>query len=720
MYHRGVGSFTFSMLCVPYVLLALVLSVLGGLAIVIRGDTVVRLAFLLLVVVGLIWSATWILVGCTTDPALARDLLDVGYGPVSFGGVGLLVFVLGASGRFDNHRGVVLLALVVCTASAAVTWATDWVVAGVHETPSGMFYSTPGWFQLLHVGNIPLWGGLGVLISRRGMRASKSDRWRMQRRRIVWMVGLVSIALSDSLLSRGYGYYPVNWLAVLAATVLAIHSIVREDLFRGRGVDYPALIEVGTMTGVLAFLVVATWRGNDTWMASPAVTAVFLAPLPMLGLVAAWTMRIRRRRAERASDEAVQAIDRFADDVRDLDDEAAVARRLAEVLGTHAPVVAVRVVALDDQGAPRSLAADDAPVPRIDARVRAWLVANPEPLVAAELGAARLGGLRALIEDTVARLDADLVVPLVDRDALVGLALGELPPYRVLRDAERDFVRAAASTAARGLTFVALTREADHLASTAREVELAEAVAHARATGDVSHDAGAWQVLGHYRPAARVAGDVWSCADLDDGRLLVFAGDVVGRGVPSALVSAAVGGVCDAAPAVLGPALTPRALLEAVHQTVRDLGGGTQRVTALAAVLDRRAGTVRWASAGHRGAYVVHPPAADGDGRARLDILAGRSTPLGDPQLVIAEGEKPLGDGDHLVAASDGVVEIRNGRGDPWGDRRLQRILRDQLLGAGDRAARMIVAGAVAHAGDAPIHDDMLVVVVRPVAASAP
>jgi hypothetical protein len=103
------------------------------------------------------------------------------------------------------------------------------------------------------------------------------------------------------------------------------------------------------------------------------------------------------------------------------------------------------------------------------------MVANPEPLVVAEMTTTRLGGLRALVEDVAERLATDVAVPLVDRDSLIGLAACTLPPYRVLRDGERDFVRAASTTAARGLTFMALTREAGHLASTAREVELAEA-----------------------------------------------------------------------------------------------------------------------------------------------------------------------------------------------------------------------------------------------------
>jgi serine phosphatase RsbU (regulator of sigma subunit) len=714
VYRRAVGDLTFSVLCLPYLAAFLAVAFLCGLVVVVRGDPVLRLAMLVISGTGVVWTGAFTLLGCTQDHDLAILILKCGYGPAAIAGPGLMMLVLGISGRFDTRRGVIALGFLSSLISAAICVSTNWVVKDVHQTPSGMLYTTPGWYQLIHVGHIPLWGVIGVFISRRGMRA-RDERARRQRQRAIWFIGLVSVTLMDSLLAHQIvGYYPVAWLPILAATFLAIYGIRREDMLKGRGIDEPAVLELAIMAAVLAFLVVVTWGGNRTWMGRPVVTAIFLAPLPMLALVAAWTMRIRRRRAERASDEASQAIDRFADEVRDLDDEAAVAQRLGELLSAYAPISNVRVWLLDEAG-PRSLVPAAAAVPKIDTRVRAWLIANAEPLVVAELTTTRLGGLRALVEEVVERLDTDVVMPLVDRDTLVGLAVGELPPYRVLRDDERDFVRAVATTAARGLTFLALTREADHLASTAREVELAEAVAQARATGDVTVAAGLWQVLAHYRPAARVAGDVWSCADLGGGRLLVFAGDVVGRGVPSALVSAAVGGCADAAPPLAGPTLEPRQLLEVVHQTVRDLGGGTQRVTAFAALLDLEKANIKWACAGHRGAYLVHPPTGDGeDQRARLELLGARSSPLGEPNLVIAEGDRALGGDDHLVACSDGVVEVRDGRGEPWGDRRLQRMLRDQLVGAGDRAARMLVAAAIAHAGDAPVADDMLVVVVRP------
>ncbi len=707
------GELAFSPLSLPFLAATISLVVLGVMSVVVRGDTLIRLAILLMIAMLLPWTLSCTLVGSTRDPALARLLIVAGLGPVSVVGPALMLLVLAISGRVDAHRLLLAVAFACAVASMVLCWTSTLIVGEIFETPSGILFFRPGSLQMLHILQIPVWGATGVVLSRRSTSGMQSQELRIHRRQVIVVIGLSLLTLLDTLLALDIGWYPAAWFPILFSSCIGVYAVLRLDLFRARGIDHAAVLELGLLIGVTAMLYVVLWGGNRTWTDRPLAAAVFTAPMPMLGLVASWTLRIKRRRAERAGEGASQAIDAYADEVERLDDERKVAVRLAELLAAHTLTSDVRVWLAGDDGVLHAAVPAEGAQTAVDARVRAWLVANPDPVVVAELATVRLGGLRMLVEALIGTLRADVIVPLVDRDTLVGMAAGNLPRFRVLRDDERDFVRAAATTAARGMTFVGLTREAGHLAETAREVEVAEAVQQARAVGDTTIDAGPWQVVAHYRPSARVAGDLWATAQLGDGRQLLFIGDVVGRGVPAALVSAAVGGVCEAAASLRGAALEPRALLELVHRTVRDIGGGSQRVTAFAAVIDAEARRIRFACAGHRGAYLVRP--GDTDDRVRLDVMHARGTPLGEPQLSIGEGERRLGLEDVVVTCSDGVVEIRDGRGETWGERRLQRMLRNQVLSAGDKAARMIVAAAVAHAGDAPVLDDLLAVVVRPV-----
>ena len=142
------GSLAFSPLCVPYVALGLETAFLAALALVIRGDAVLRLAILCCCAVVLPWAISFVVVGCTDDPVLAEHVYRVGYGPAPLCGPALMMLVLGVSGRFDGHRVLVGVAFLSAFASTVICWSTDWIVAGVHVTPSGLLYSTPGWLQI--------------------------------------------------------------------------------------------------------------------------------------------------------------------------------------------------------------------------------------------------------------------------------------------------------------------------------------------------------------------------------------------------------------------------------------------------------------------------------------------------------------------------------------------------------------------------------------------
>jgi serine phosphatase RsbU (regulator of sigma subunit) len=337
------------------------------------------------------------------------------------------------------------------------------------------------------------------------------------------------------------------------------------------------------------------------------------------------------------------------------------------------------------------------------------MAANPAPLVAVEIGSLRLGGLRTPIESFLTGVDADVIIPLVDRDALVGLATAPLAEGRPLRVGDRELVHDAATAAARALTFVALTAEAAALEGVAREVEVAEAVQAARAGSDVQVDVGSWRIGVGYHAAARVAGDVWSWAELPDHRLLVVLADVVGRGVPAALVSAAVAGACEAAAMLLGTETRPDGLMRLLHDTVSQIGG-SQRASAFAVILDPDAGVARYACAGHRGGYLLKPRESGG---SDVVALAARGTSLGEPALILGVGEVALGPSDWLVAVSDGMAETRNEAGQPFGERRLLRALRDWTTAAGDRAAELLLHETTGHAGNRPLDDDLVMLAAR-------
>jgi serine phosphatase RsbU (regulator of sigma subunit) len=213
-----------------------------------------------------------------------------------------------------------------------------------------------------------------------------------------------------------------------------------------------------------------------------------------------------------------------------------------------------------------------------------------------------------------------------------------------------------------------------------------------------------------YRPGGKVAGDVWTWSELPDGELLLVVGDVIGRGLSAALIAAAVAGAVESAAALRGRALDPAQLLSVLHETVVSVGGPVPTLGAFAAVLGN--GQVRFAAAGHRGAYRVRPARA-GAAEAEVTALVASGTPLGERRLHIGRAEAELAPDDLIVIASDGIIDVTDARGVRWGERRLVRALRTWVPKAGDGAAEQLVSAASVHAGDTPLDDDLVVLAAR-------
>ena len=176
-----------------------------------------------------------------------------------------------------------------------------------------------------------------------------------------------------------------------------------------------------------------------------------------------------------------------------------------------------------------------------------------------------------------------------------------------------------------------------------------------------------------WRPASGVSGDAYDVAALPGGRLLVAVADVVGHGIPAALLMASL----QAAVHTLRDDVADGfGLARATSRINRLLCEGTeldQFVTFAWALVDPRAGLVRSVTAGHPAPRIAHA-----DGRiSRLDIGGPLFGVIADAPY--AQVETRFGPGDLLVLFSDGVSEARRsvgeGADEEFGDEALDRAL---------------------------------------------
>jgi sigma-B regulation protein RsbU (phosphoserine phosphatase) len=162
-------------------------------------------------------------------------------------------------------------------------------------------------------------------------------------------------------------------------------------------------------------------------------------------------------------------------------------------------------------------------------------------------------------------------------------------------------------------------------------------------------------LVAHYRPAGdtlEVGGDWHDAIRLDDDRVAIVVGDVVGRGIEAA---ATMGQLRSAIRALAGTRLTPARLLDHLDTFVEQVESAWM-ATVLYADVDLASGRVVYASAGHLPPLLIEP------GEPPCPLWNGRSTPLGarrDPAQRV-DDELTLRRGTRLLLFTDGLVERRD------------------------------------------------------------
>jgi sigma-B regulation protein RsbU (phosphoserine phosphatase) len=209
-----------------------------------------------------------------------------------------------------------------------------------------------------------------------------------------------------------------------------------------------------------------------------------------------------------------------------------------------------------------------------------------------------------------------------------------------------------------------------------------------------------------YRPAGsgqEVGGDFYDVFQIAVDDWAVVVGDVCGKGVDAAVVTALARYTCRAAAVEHDD---PSRILAIVNEVlVRE--AGRRHCTAAFARLRRVGGawTITLSLAGH-------PPALIRGGEAQDPVEFGRfGSLLGvfvEPTLLVES--RRLQAGDVVVLYTDGVTEARREQ-HLFGERRLQRLVRD-AEGSAQHIAEVILQNVLAYQADDP-RDDIAVVAVR-------
>ena len=205
-----------------------------------------------------------------------------------------------------------------------------------------------------------------------------------------------------------------------------------------------------------------------------------------------------------------------------------------------------------------------------------------------------------------------------------------------------------------------------------------------------------------YRPMTAVAGDFYEFVPVDDARVGILVADVAGHGVPAALIASMIK---VAMQAVTSCAHDPGAVLMGLNR-VLSTQRPSQLISAAYLWLDTENRTARYSAAGH-------PPLLRWT-HGQLDRIESNGFLLGMvPECVYPVATMDIHSGERFLLYTDGVIEVENGRGEFFGDSKLEDVVRDnQTRSPGELSEELLSQIDRWRSGSAPQQDDITLVVI--------
>lgn len=237
-----------------------------------------------------------------------------------------------------------------------------------------------------------------------------------------------------------------------------------------------------------------------------------------------------------------------------------------------------------------------------------------------------------------------------------------------------------------------------------REHHIAETLQQALVPSQIPYNVDDWQIAARYIPAlkeAQVGGDFYDVFPLDDRKIGVLIGDVVGKGLVAAIrVAAARYAVRSYAYINMTPAKTMSLTNKALCKEGISEGNV---LTAFFGILDLKTNTLTYTNAGHEPPLVL-------TNKGHVEELMVTGPMLGIVDCEYAEDTIKLEQGDSVVMYTDGITEARTKECVLFEQEGAITTLTKVADAPPDQIAETLLQAAILHAGGA-LQDDVAIVV---------
>ena len=206
-------------------------------------------------------------------------------------------------------------------------------------------------------------------------------------------------------------------------------------------------------------------------------------------------------------------------------------------------------------------------------------------------------------------------------------------------------------------------------------------------------------------PAREVGGDLYGVCACGQDRLVVFLGDVSGKGIPASMFMVRA---ISLARLLAREIAEPERILARLNDELATDNPSGMFVTFLCAVFEPKTGRLTLANAGHCRPLILH------DGQPVRWAVKNLGTALGfEPGLEFERTELTLMPGDALILYSDGVSEAFNPQDECYGTERLLVDAAEFSNHSAPNISKSLLGKVRAFAGSAPQSDDIAIMALK-------
>jgi serine phosphatase RsbU (regulator of sigma subunit) len=296
------------------------------------------------------------------------------------------------------------------------------------------------------------------------------------------------------------------------------------------------------------------------------------------------------------------------------------------------------------------------------------------------------------------------VVPLIVTGHSIGALVINTRQPRLLDETDERFLSLMANQAAIAIEKARLQEQEVQQLQMKHEMELGRKI-QLSLLPEACPSVPGWEFAASYQAARLVGGDFYDFIPLAPHRLGLVIGDVVGKGVPAALLMALSRTTIRTMAASGGG---PASILKQANDVILRDGRSDLFLTAAYAELDTQSGRLAYALGGHN--RPLWHRAATG----RIEELSAKSMFLGSlAGIELEERIIEVAAGDVLVFYTDGVTEAMNAQQEFFGTERLRAVVAGQTGASAQQVMDAILTEVHAFVGDATPSDDLTLFVVR-------